>query len=76
MSASAWDWDFIRACRDGEADLSKEPPLSKAERQHRTYLRIIAKDPDYYTRRRRAERKARRQAKETKMCKKNIGNES
>lgn len=50
--------DYIRLARQGKAPVTKAD--LKAERNHRKYLELKARDPDYYTKQRRMERKQRK----------------
>ncbi|TPF91961.1 hypothetical protein BW14_10620 [Bifidobacterium sp. UTBIF-68] len=50
--------EFIRLAREGHAPISREE--RKAIANHIKYLRIRARDPEYYTRRRRMERRNRK----------------
>lgn len=54
---------YIQACRNSQPPTDSE---RRAAYNHRKYLEIRARDPDYYSRARRAERKARRLACATK----------
>lgn len=50
---------FIREARAGTLQLTREERL--AINHHRAYMKLRAKDPDYYTKRRREERKQRKE---------------
>lgn len=50
--------EFIRQAREGRAPMDERD--RQAERNHRTYLKIRAKAPDYYTKRAREARRRRR----------------
>lgn len=51
------DDEYIRLARQGKTPVTEAD--RKAERNHRNYLRILERDPEYYTRRRRMERRNR-----------------
>lgn len=55
---------YIQLAREGHAP-EHSPADRLAERNHRNYLRLKAKDPDYYTRRRREERRRKREERNT-----------
>ncbi|KAA8825130.1 hypothetical protein EMO92_06840 [Bifidobacterium reuteri] len=53
--------EYIRLARQGKTPVTEAD--RKAERNHRNYLRILERDPEYYTRRRRMERRNRNSGK-------------
>lgn len=55
-----YDSNFIAVCRNGKADLTQEAPLTMSEIRHQYYRKRLLKEPDYYTRAKRLERKQRR----------------
>lgn len=55
--------DYIRECRAGTHRFT--PQEYRSIKNHEAYIRRITKDPTYYTRARRLERKAARERKQS-----------